>query len=684
MTARRREERLIDAPVAVSVYGAGILKDADITSPQELFALTPGGSARSDGGGNTIFSLRGVTNGPVDLGEPGVAIYTDGVYSGGLRTNVPEQYDLQRVEVLRGPQTALYGRNAVGGAVSFISAPADAARTAGSLEAQYGRYDRWDVRGVANLAIDDNTAVRFAGWAERQSGGAFYSPFNDRHLDADHNYGGRLSLLKKAGSFEFRLVAEYDDRRAGDPLIFPPETPQTASRNLITRIDTRTFRITPQLVAQTPLGALTLIYGYRKYSSDELSDSDYGAASIPNVPSTAFGVSRERGDYHYAEARLASNGSGPLRYLVGVNYFNEDYRQGDPGTGFFITDTGSPLAGCRFLPTLTLPFSCNSTLGTINNQQTSAYAGFAELTYALTPQIEISGGVRYTRDRKSIDLVQSSSGLLSLFLRNYTLNQVKTFDRWSPGGSITWRPDAMTTIYGRINTGFRDGGFNSAQLPNAQLPFDQETSVSYELGAKRSWLGGRLLTSAAVYRLDQNNVLVTIADIATGIPSIRNAGKATTYGGEVEAQVRLRDDLSFSATASRLEPKFTGGTTLISTGVVALDKRAIPGVPEWTASLLGAWTPRITAALRGDVTLAYRYRDALQVLDPALPSGEGFSIADVHAGVRTERWFAQGYVDNIGDDRYGVRYQTSLLRPGQIGVLFDRGRTYGVRVGASF
>jgi iron complex outermembrane receptor protein len=363
VTARRREELLLDVPAAISAFGAQQIEDFQLTDLQDFIQLTPGGViTESAVGVTTDISLRGVGT-PGDLIEPGVGVYVDDVYVGGLRTALPSFYDMQRVEVMRGPQGALYGRNASGGAVNFVTTQPVLGEFEAEGEASYRTFEDLRLSGTLNIPLAQSAALRLNAWGVERNDGRIENVVNGEAIDQREMSGGRVGFrVEPNETTSIYLSAEYtqEDRPTGQ-LFYAAGAPSavgfTESRERVARdtlgfFDTEFLRLNGQLATDLSFAELTLIGGYRTYNLDALEDQDFSArllgdidiASLTGGLFTPFSLARqEEVDSSYVEARLVSSSDGPFTWLIGANYF------ADSGDFRVQNLAGPPLVGTPYV-----------------------------------------------------------------------------------------------------------------------------------------------------------------------------------------------------------------------------------------------------------------------------------------------------------------------------------------------
>ena len=704
VTARKRAEALVDVPVAVTVLTSDILQNADITSPSDAIALTPsGGIVTTDSGVNQRFQLRGIggAQGAV-IGEPGVAVYVDEAYASGVRTNYPDFFDIERIEVLRGPQGALYGRNAVGGAINILTARPDPAAIGARAELRYGSFNRFEARAMLNLPLSDQLAVRGVAWGIDQSGGEYYNPALKAQTDQSSSYGGRLSIGGTTGKIRWRVIGEAGNRTGPSNIVVAEnlETATALGRNTPDRVNVNDARLTAQATIDTDIGEGVLVYGYKNYVLHLSSDEDFTALTIPNTNGDqrqADTVERVRS--HFVEARLSGN-TGRIRYLVGGNFYNESFRQNALASTIDTGTNTAPLS-CNILfynplvpggfvpvpiqalnPAYPLFRNCADQSVRRNAQTTDSVAAFGELTYAITPRVDLTGSVRWSTDRKGLGFEQVSGPLYSAFFPTAAFANRARFSKLSPSATLSWRPGAGVQLYVKYNQGFRAGGFNATFLAGSSLAYGQENFENFEGGGKVELLNRKLLISITGYRLEQKNLVVPTLVFSPATATVigvtlANAGRARTDGIELEARASIHKSLFVGAGISFLDPAFRSGFS----GATPLAGISLPGVAKRSGYILGTFTPKLGDTLKGEFTVNYRFRAGGRFQVDTSDPLEAFDQLNLSAGLTYGHFNVVAFVDNATDQRYKnnlVSTFSGLTLTGR-----STGRTAGARLNIS-
>ena len=638
VTARRREENVLDVPIAVSVFSAEALARAGAIDITDVGQVVPNTTLEpSRGTNNTLTAfIRGVgQQDPVAGFEAGVGIYLDDVYLNRPQAAVLDIYDVERIEVLRGPQGTLYGRNTIGGAIKYVTRGLPD-RPSIRGRATYGTYDQAD--GVLSASATIGDLVRIGGSVARLSRGGFGDNLN---LPGVENYNKDITAGR--GTFELgghgqpvliRISGDYardkSDPRNGHRLI--PGL-QSGAPVLSDVYDTRAGLNRPKQDVEA--------YGLAMNASAEVS---------PNV--TLKSISAWRKDRSFTPIDFDSLPAADVD--VPALYRNEQISQEfqvlyessrvNGLVGFYYLDAKATTDFDVILGTtgalLKLPGLNAFTSGDV---RTETYSFFGDVTVDVTPVIAVSVGGRYTNDRRRARVLRQTKigGLSPLFggtavpiATTSDFNGEKTFKEFTPRVSVSFKPAPDQLVYASYSKGFKGGGFDprgqSTQAADTNgdgvrspqeifdfFLFDPETVDSYEAGYKGSLFDRRLTLALTGFYADYKNVQIpgSVGCVVNGTPSFcgvtTNAAKATFKGVEFEGTATLARDLV--APGSRLNLAGTAGylngqyKRYIVNGMNVADLRAIQNTPKWTASTTLSFDMPVGAGdLYASTTVSYR------------------------------------------------------------------------------
>lgn len=521
VTARKIAEDPQDIPVSVQTLPGEFLDSANLSRLYELQFNIPGLVVNSAGLFGAGFALRGIAN-QAGTGPP-VATHLNGVYLGRSDLAIARMFDLERVEVLKGPQGTLYGRNATGGSINFITrSPED--RFSADIEGAYGSFATTRVQGHVNMPLQ-NAAVRFA-FIGSEGDGYIRNSIDDRRFGEDDFWGLRASLRVDLGdALSVGLMAQHvrDDGASGelwglrpDFLVDPADirltTVTLANPFLVTENDVVSVNVEYDL----GLASLRSISGYARNQTSNLND----CAGLPILQGCVRGSRYARYRQWSQELQLLLYGTGPVDGLVGLYYFNAD-----SSSNFH-----------QFIPVVN-PNPINDTDST---SRETAGAVFGQATLRLAERWSITGGLRLSRENQRGTAIgtgiQDSPTLL--------VGEADSDD-------VSWRFDLAyaatddVLFYAGVSTGYKSGGLITIPQPD---PFGPENLTAYEAGLKSQWLNRRLTVNAAAFYYDYTDLQVSTVTF-TGdrqLFEVDNAAKSELYGIDAEGIFRISDRLAVS------------------------------------------------------------------------------------------------------------------------------------------
>lgn len=703
VTARRREERLLDVPIAVSSFGAEELSQRGATDITEIAQITPNTTLEPSRGTNSTLSafIRGIgQQDPVSGFEQGVGIYLDDVYLNRPQAAVLDIYDVERIEVLRGPQGTLYGRNTIGGAVKYVTRllPQD---FSAKLKGTFGTYDQAD--GIVSVSAPIGDVLRVGGSVARLSRGGF----GENLTTGEENYNkdvwaarGTLELGDYGEPYSIRISGDYtkDNSNArGAHRLIPGYTSGTPVLDDV--YDTRGGLVDPEqyveaygisMNASVELGsAFTLrsITGWRK--DDSASPIDFDALALVDFDVPAI----YRNEQFSQELQILYDGGGPLSALLGAYYLDAK------------ADTQFDVR----LFTLAAGF----TAFTEANVDTETYAVFADVTYDITEQLSLALGGRYTWDKRQAEILRQNylGGGSPVFggagvpfgAPGTNFEGSEDFEKFTPRVSLSYQPTPDHNLYASYSQGFKGGGFDprgvGINAPDLNedgtlqdeevadfLSFDPETVDSYELGYKGSLMDGALYLALAGFYMDYTDVQIpgSVACNAGGVATfcgvISNAGKAEFKGVEFETNARLGRDfltagdrLNLIGSLGYIDAEYKEYITNI--GGVPTDVaefREVQNTPEWSGSATLAYT---TPAGDGDLhvgsTLSFKSKTyQFEVPNPYFDQ-DGYTLLDANIVYTApgDRWSIGLHGKNLTDKQYKTSGYTFMAADPRTGAL---------------
>ena len=584
VTAQKRSERLQDVPISVSAIGGDAVRKQRLTSADDLVSKVANLQLTSTvGDGTPIFALRGVSMSDYSLNQSGpVATYYDEVYKGNFAFLGVALYDLERVEVLRGPQGTLYGKNTTGGAVNLISRRPEIGNSDGYLNLGYGNYNRREANGAINLPLGDTLAARVAFTAARANGWFKNLLPGKPDLNATREYAVRGSLLwepSDGASFLLRASTSYQNPRNYG--IFAAPGPDGVGAGLYESLGQGTsyFRTgvgrreiesnyTPRRRARTYAVALTSTFDIgNDLSIVSVSSWDKGRLNFgedtdgaPNKTLEIF--YGDRATQISQDLRLASGFGGPFEFILGA-YYNREKVFNTTDFGIFkdadIDGNGTvDAADCA----AGLPAACS----VVNrfDQLKHSYALYTDMHYDVGAGFTLRGGLRFTRDDGSqtgliSDAIGADGVLVAHLLPSPDL-RVKN-NNLSGKIGIDYKIDRDTLLYANYSRGYRARSFNAQAFfdPSEASVAKPETIDAFEGGAKMQFADRRVtLNVAGFYYLYKNQQFISISPL-TAAQTLVNLDRSRIYGGEAELSIRASEWISARAGLGLLNARIKKG-----------------------------------------------------------------------------------------------------------------------------
>ncbi|MFN3463809.1 MAG: TonB-dependent receptor [Terricaulis sp.] len=662
VTARKREERLQDVPIAVTAVSGETLENQQINSVREVAALTPGLNITTDAVGRAFMSIRGVGTTLIDTVQPGVGIFVDGVYQANSSYLNNPVFDVERIEVLRGPQGTLFGNNTLGGAISVVTRqPTD--EFEGRLSAVYADPDNYQtysgsisgplIEGVLRGRIGAAYHTR-DGFSTNTLAGGDARPMQTESLT------GSLVWDAPQGA-EITLNAYYNTVEGSQTAYSSPSGPTDyvqdtqLNENSIARFEYTGGNVRG-VFDVTENTQMTAILAYDRKEGEARGDGDFGPIDFLRV----------RNGYNLletftGEVRFDTQWSDRLSTLVGV----------------FANHSDNYIHSENNLVLSSTPLILAPLVITDQTIETSSAAIFGTLFYEITPSLELSVGLRY--DHQEINAT-GTSGIYSA-------------DEWQPRVTLTqrWTDNWMT--YGSIARGFRGGGANSPGAPN---PIWEGDSVwTYELGNKFTTNDNTLTLNTAAYFNDYQNYIgqnsLTPALIAVNL----NTGDVESYGVEIEGVWRPTDAFALQGGATYNHARITDDSQYQAIIGDPLPSDRILFQPDWNFFLTPSYTvPLGQGELRLDTTITYKGDRVGSSLNPLVaPPMEGYYLVSGNISYSINDWTIGLWGTNLTDEEYYDSYLDRSLLGRLFGdaspitrnlAIAGDGRRVGVRVSARF
>ncbi|MGD9598429.1 MAG: TonB-dependent receptor [Steroidobacteraceae bacterium] len=603
VTAQKREERLQDVPVAVTAISGQQLADRDIKSVADLTALAPNLQVSSSVGNNTgmQIGIRGaLQQNPALYWDATVGVYVDGVYVGKNLGSVFDILDLERIEVLRGPQGTLYGRNTLAGAVNFVTRQ-PSGEFGGNASVRVGNYNLRAAKASLDLPRFGIASISLAARTEQRDGTTKTTPGSAvSELNTRDSTSARVAVnLDFTDTFQAAYRFDYSDAdqvpqqaylSRANPAILPFLQPYvTDDRDARVGVDAATFersKVQGHALTLTwdvnDSNTLKSITSYRELDWDDILDLD--GSPLPVAETSRLS------DYDAFSQELQLVGSTErFKYVGGLYYFKDDGFAFNPQTFFFGTANYDSRYGFG----------------------TRAWAAYGQVDYQATDALTLTAGLRYTREERNGErYLAFNDGTTPFFpLIPAGTTGERTFSDTTPVFIVAYRFSDSVNAYAKYSAGFKSGGFNGEanSTVEAVTPYEPEKLKSYEVGLKTTFADGRAIVNAAAFQNDTDDMQLSIFTAAGASSSIiRNAGKATTRGFELEAMWVQSDALRLQASYGYLDGEYD---RFIDEGVNQADNRAVIHSPKNSFNALV--DARIARTAWGDVrgVLDYSWTD---------------------------------------------------------------------------
>jgi len=748
VTARRREESLQDTPVAISAFSAEMLQERQITQTQDLERITPSlqfkpaGQLSGNSASSVVF-IRGVGQvDPTAAVDPGVGVYLDEVYLGRAVGGAIDFGDIAGVEVLRGPQGTLFGRNTIGGAILVRTQQPKLGEFSGRARLRAGSDKLIEGFGVVNVPLGSTVAARVSGGFRKRDGYVIRA-VDGLDLGNENRFSLAASLLWEPSSdFDLFLRADYSKQdENGAPFTFAgvnEQAPVAAIASVAAGCPGATIPFAPLVPGDPRFGApnVPLINDVRCANDFqnrgpfvnggtapvESNSEVWGIGATANIRLNDVASVKLITSYRETESRGIRDGDntplllittdvaaksaqfsqevqlqldfGSVNAIIGGYYFNE------------VTDERAtvPLAFPPSPPVIgsLLAGGPGSRDLQLSRLKTDSVAVFGELAWNVTDALEISGGLRYTSDRKHYrgtvlnlfpatqpdpnplpTLATSQGGPLFIFNRPF----MQDFSALTGSASIQYRWSDAISTYASYAKSFKSGGYNTrynaAPAGNLPVPFAEESVTSYELGAKTNI--GRLRLNLAAFQAEYQDIQLIFRQGV--VPLLFNAGEARIRGLEAEASLRTSWGLTFDAGISLLDDQIKSITPVPGATATVTPNDDLPFTPDMQANFGIAYA----IPLGGDATLTPRmdgsYQSKITFITGSIPLIEenGYFVGNASLTLKLGNGIeVSGGVNNMFDERYLIQGNASLATLGYAERIFARPRNWYVQVAASF
>lgn len=664
--------RLQDTPLAVTAFSAVALERTGVKDVRDLASLTPNLQVTQNASFTQIY-IRGIGSNNVFGGsDPSSTIHLDGIYLARPASYLSNFLDVERIEVLRGPQGTLYGRNSVGGTINVISRkPGD--ELTGRVQATYGNYDFARIEGyVSGPLVEGKVAASASFIGSRRDGYLKNVVPGVGDVDNERTGGGRVQL-RFTPTEPLEIILRGDYVRSDDALAGYVKLLQTTADPVANSVlgDLRKVALNIRPLAERrqwgvagevnyDLDAAAQIKSLTAYRENRL-------VQVGDTDSTALNIRRTdqfEGQHQFSQELNLTGRAGAASYIVGLYYFEEKIRVDSTVTTFSTVRV-------NFSPLI----------------RTDAIAAFAQGSVDLATGLTVTGGIRYTRERKRFDQFALNTSLvtglpIATYPRIYGRKGV--YDAWTPKLMVEYRPAAGVLLYASVTKGFKSGGFNFSSINTAQ-GFAPETLWSYEGGAKLDLFDRLLRINTSVFHYDYKGLQVQ-SFLSPGVIDITNASDAKVDGVEIEATARPARWLQVGSNLAYLDATYANYTSALLPGNVVYDASGnrLNLAPKWSWTGFAQADMAVgegSAFLRGEYS--YRTRQFFTASNSGLDQQAGYSLVNASLGYSFpgDRFELLVFGRNLNNAKYVT--STASFAAGVVGRVGEP-RTYGVRGVAKF
>lgn len=711
VTARRRSESLQDVPVSVSAFDAHRIQELQAENISGLQNAVPNLYLDRGDGANTVIFIRGIgQNDSLAFADAAVGVYVDDVFIARSQAAFLDLFDVDRVEVLRGPQGTLYGRNTTGGAIKFVSAepPEQLGLYA---EAGGGNFDFRTLKArLGGPLVKDVLRGKIAVSAIHRSG--FATNLDDGEDDGDTQSLSWRGVLAFTPTDRMRVSLIFDGKRDrpdtsrspvretsvtgfADPVGAPTSPTTFAPATDPYQVDVNANRLSDldaygiALKATVDISdtwSLESITSYREMDFDLNLDTDGTPLPILDI------LVLQDQDQFSQELRATYDADAGFTLVAGLYYFRDDD----------VTFSGIDIASLSVFGFPVTFFGLPTSSLADTHQKTESLAAFADASYDLTERLTLGAGVRYTYEEKesrrrfenffdpAVSVIENTPPFLSgAGVPGVPISGKEDFDAVTPKLSLSYRASDDAMLYASVARGFKSGGFDGRGTSDFTFqPFDPETVWGYEVGLKSTWIDGRVVANAAIFYNDYQDLQVTSfgADPVSGtfVSLFTNAARARTQGVELELAARASAGLTLNASLGYLDAEYEEFETLVGGVVTDVSDRELVNAPEWSGSLGVTYEHALSASLVGAVHVdaAYRGRTYTEISASEVLAQDDYVRANAFASVKTddERWELRGGVQNLTDEKVRVQGFNLSEFPGYQLAFYSARRTWDLRL----
>jgi iron complex outermembrane receptor protein len=659
-------------PVSVTAVPGSVLAGAGVSGIRDAAVFSP----------NTYFSdftarklsnprFRGVGSSPAN---PSITTYVDGVPQLNSNASSIDLLDVEQLEFVRGPQSALFGRNTLAGVITVASARPSLTDWSGEISAPLANFSAREIRASVSGPLSPGRVGMSAALRYGQRDGYTRNQVSGSDVDARDAVVSKAQLLfAPSNVWETRVIVSGERARDGDYALSDlgglRRRPFEVSRDFEGHTNRDIFNTTLQVRRLGSRLNLSSTTGLVRWTTEDSTDLDY----------TPIPVVRRQNDEESLqftqELRVASASQSPLqlapdmpmRWQAGVFVFTQNYDQD-------AVNQLSPFALSPFIPVAVSQHSPEASL------DDAGVGMFGQATVTMAGRVDVTGGARVDHERKSASLRTYFAPAIA---PERLVTPEERFTNLSPQVSVALRVDEGRLVYAALARGFKAGGFNAAS-PAGREAYGEEQTWNLEGGVKTAWIGGRVVANAAVFRIDWDDLQLNVPDPA--VPAqffIANVGGAISKGLELEVRARVLPGVDLLGALGYTHARFSEGS--VSSGVNVAGNE-VPNTPEYTATLGTRVSRSIASGAEVFGGAEVSLFGSLTYDDLNRGEQEAYSLTSLRAGVRHRRLVVEGWIRNAFDTRYVPVAFAFDPRLAPSGFLGESGapRTFGFHAGVAF
>ena len=671
VTAQKEPADPSTLPVSVTTVTEDLLKAAGITWVSDAGILSPNTQF-------TEFSARKLSNPRVrgigaSPANPGVMTYVDGVPQFSSNSSSFDLIDVGQVEFVRGPQSALFGRNALGGLINISSGRPSLSKWAGNVALPFGSDGLFDVRATVSGPIQTNSLAAGFTMAYSQRDGFTKNTVTGNDLDSREAFSGKGQLLwTPSAQWETRVIVSGERARDGDYALNDLEAlrqnPYEVSRDFEGYTHRDLFSTTALVRREGARVSFFSTTGVVRWKTDDSTDLDYSPMPL------ATRSNLEEATQFTQEVRFASAAAAPvklsdsiaLRWQAGTLVFTQGYDQN-------AANTISPYVLSPFIPFTVVQTSPRAALDDVG------VGVYGQGTLAFSDRVDVSFGARFDHEQRDADLLTEYTPAIA---PSTSVVASRSFTDVSPQAGVAYRARPGTIVFGSVGRAFKAGGFNPIAVPGAES-YGEEHAWNIEGGVKASATNGRLSMTASVFAIEWDDLQLNVP--VPGAPGqfyISNVGNATSRGAEFEATAQVYNGVDVFGAVGFTRARFSDGT--FANGVDVSDN-LVPNTPSYTATFGAQITRELQAGGRVYGRAEVACFGAFEYDEANTQRQEAYSVTNLRAGWRGKRLVVEGWIRNAFDTRY---IPLAFAYPGftPSGFIGEPGkpRTFGVSIGVGF